>query len=143
MAMIDTCLDARYMYTEAIEQHVTTAQELLESRLDALLNDAAASAFLSWMDGLGADPNQRLLTMWILDDSVPPASVHLLRRGDPESVTKATALREKVMCDRLLALCGGSITGGKPRKRIVAVVGAAHVLPLRELLLAAGSIMEN
>ena len=55
-------------------------------------------------------------------------------------MTESTARRERVMCDRILALCEGTITGGKPRKRIVVVVGANHVQPLRELLLAAGSM---
>ena len=43
------------------------------------------------------------------------------------------------MCDRILTLCEGTLTEGEPRKRVVVVVGASHVQPLRELLLAAGT----
>ena len=144
MAMIDTCLAARGAFVEATGQYAAglTRQESLDNLLDALHNDAAAdsSGFRSFINCFEGLPAQWALARQILIDSIHPTSVHLTRRGRSEAMTESTARRERVMCDRILALCGGAITGGKPRKRIVAVVGANHAQPLRELLLAAGSM---
>ena len=142
MAMIDTCSDARSMFVGAVEQQMTANfnyQEFLESRLDALQDDKAAAGFRSLINSFEGLPDQWSLVMDILTDCIPPTSIHLVDPNEPKALTEATALRERVMSDRILALCGGAITGGKLRKRIVAVVGASHVRPLRELLLAAGS----
>ena len=141
MAMIDTCLNSRIMFEEAMEQHAMSlsSKTFLENHFHALQDDAAACSFRSFISSFEDHTGQRALAERILDDSIPPTSVHLLDQGMPAAVTEAAALRERVMCNRILALCQGAITGGKPRKRIVAVVGAAHVRPLRELLLAAGS----
>ena len=142
MAMIDTSSDARSVFVGAVEQQITESfnyREFLESRLDSLQDDKAAAGFRSLINSFESLPDRWSLVMQLLTDCIPPTSIHLVDPNDPEAVTEATALRERVMCDRILALCGGAITGGKPRKRIIAVVGAAHVRPLRELLLAAGS----
>jgi hypothetical protein len=46
----------------------------------------------------------------------------------------ANARREQEMARRLRALCSGELTGGKKKRAVVAVVGRAHVHPLRMLL---------
>ena len=66
--------------------------------------------------------------------------MHLVGSANASGAARETnALRERVMCERILALCGGAMSRGRPRKRVVAVVGRAHGMPLRGLLLAAGA----
>ena len=73
------------------------------------------------------------LVVQLLVDSIPPASVHVMGHSNKEWRV-ANALRECVMCERILALCRGELSGGRPCKRVVAVVGRSHVRPLRSLL---------
>ena len=73
------------------------------------------------------------LVMQLLVDCILPASVHVMGHRNKEWRV-ANALRECVMSERILALCRGELSGGRPCKRVVAVVGRAHVLPLRSLL---------
>ena len=74
------------------------------------------------------------LVMQLLVDCILPACVHVMGHSNKEWRV-ANALRECVMCERILALCRGELSGGRPRKRVVAVVGRAHVMPLRSLLM--------
>ena len=165
--MIDTCGRAREEYSKAAAAERTaqvTMDEggsgsaggrasLLETLLSALQDDAAASGYRGWLGGLETLPADKLprsgspeywaacavpLARQLLIDSMPPSSVHLVGAADASGAAReANALRERVMCERILALCGGAMSRGKPRKRVVAVVGRAHVMPLRALLLSA------
>ena len=74
------------------------------------------------------------LAMQLLVDSILPASVNVMGHSNKEWRV-ANALRECVMSERILALCRGELPGGRPRRRVVAVVGRAHVRPLRSLLM--------
>ena len=71
------------------------------------------------------------LAMQLLVDSILPASVNVMGHSNKEWRV-ANALRECVMSERILALCRGELPGGRPRRT---VVGRAHVMPLRSLLM--------
>ena len=119
--------------------------EMQEILLDALLDDSAAGAWRSFLDyiwgavekfalpeGPGAAIESLAASLFL--DSIPPSFKWSAAavRAFPGGAREANGQRERSMCDEILALC----RGGKqpPRKRIMAVVGKAHVLPLRMLL---------
>ena len=159
LAMIDTSLRGRELFLEASQGRQGNAVAV---HMDALKDDAAARGFRAFMSSLEdkiahsvtkdlgvsksgffisrlVDVGAAQLAMALVSDSLLPEGIDAVLLDNPEEQHEANALRERVMCERILALCRGAMSRGKPRKRVVAVVGRAHVLPLRGMLLAAGA----
>ena len=141
MAMIDSCLRANRKLNRADKEAKAADQDDIASvmtLLEALQDESMASAWLGFLDSTFRVPAHtgysrlavKSLAFDLCVDSVHPSSVHLISDGWPGGAQEANMQRERAMCDEILAMCRGR----QPRKRIVAVVGKAHVLPLRMLL---------
>jgi hypothetical protein len=68
-------------------------------------------------------------------EAVTPEATPITLKADPQQIVDASAQRERGMCRTIVDLCSGKLAG-KPRKRVLAIVGGAHVAPLIELLKA-------
>lgn len=158
IAMIDTCHDARSVFEKsmmisAYDQLISMGKPSHRPRLDlyleALSNEEAAKDFLVLYNnatsagGDGTTALTKRLVSIFIRDSAPPSSIdHLCQQQDSAFVRQSSALREAVMCERIQSLCRGDITGGKPRTRIIAVVGQDHVHPLRAMLSGMAGVVD-
>ena len=169
LAMIDTSMRGRELFLEASQRRYTSSGKgsAMAVYLNSLQDAATAKGFTAFTSSLEDDlvrsVRQHLavelgnniagftlarsvvgdsadqLAMALVSDSLCPEGMDAVLLDGPEERHEANALRERVMCDRILALCRGAMSRGKPRRRVVAVVGRAHVMPLRGMLLAAGA----
>jgi hypothetical protein len=135
-SLID-CPDGRSMMEEVLtkglgEEFTSTAKRL---RSEALGESLAASCRL-WED---SDPGSELLTYAAASamiEAVTPEALPITLTAYPREMREAYAQRERGMCCNIIDLCSGKLAG-RPRKRVLAIVGRAHVASLIVLLKAA------
>ncbi|KAG1675134.1 hypothetical protein FOA52_003357 [Chlamydomonas sp. UWO 241] len=134
------CPDGRRMYAEALAklqgelrgEAYTTA---VWSRIGEAHGESLAASFRRWAE---SEPESKLLQRAVrtaMAEAVTPETTPITLKADPQTIVDATAQRERGMCRTIVDLCSGKLAG-KPRKRVLAIVGGAHVAPLIELLKA-------
>ncbi|KAG1666363.1 hypothetical protein FOA52_007901 [Chlamydomonas sp. UWO 241] len=123
---------------EYVRQYMATCQSSVEAALGASL----AASCRPWAE---SDPTDQLLqfAVWTaMIEAVGPDATPVYVGAYPKEQAEANAQRERGMCRNIIHLCSGQLILSKrkpvtPRKRVLVIVGRAHVAPLIELLEAA------
>ncbi|KAG1681111.1 hypothetical protein FOA52_015553 [Chlamydomonas sp. UWO 241] len=130
------CPDGRSMYKEAAMKLHQEDKTAVRSVTEQALGESLAVSFRWWKQ---SDPRSRDLQFAVnlaMAETLLPEAMPSTLTAYPKERREANAQRERGMCRTINDLCSGKLVG-KPRKRVLAIVGKNHVAPLIELLKAA------
>ncbi|KAG1675141.1 hypothetical protein FOA52_003364 [Chlamydomonas sp. UWO 241] len=139
------CPDSRSMSAEAqlklqeeeeAEGEREEQEESAYMRLtEQALGESLAASFRLWEESdLGSELLRSAAFSAMLDAVMPERKPSTLA-SSPKKMQEASVQRERGMCHTIVDLCSGKLAG-KPRKRVLVIVGRSHVAPLIELLKA-------
>jgi hypothetical protein len=127
--------DGQSMYKEAV---MNLGKESKSAFLLSLNEEALGESMASFRVWQESDPTDRFLQLAVrmaMSEAVMPAATPITLTAEPKEMREAHAQREWGMCRNIIDLCRGKLSG-KPRKRVVAIVGRSHVARLIALLKA-------
>jgi hypothetical protein len=126
--------DGRSMYAESWSKLGEEYASAVMSLYEKALGESMAS-FRLWEESDPGDPGLQTQVRTAMVEAVMPSMMPSTCTADPKEMREALAQREWGMCRNIIDLCRGKLSG-KPRKRVVAIVGRSHVARLIALLKA-------
>jgi hypothetical protein len=144
-AFID-CPAGRSMFEEfklklQDEEYVKEYMATCQSSVEEALGSSLAASCRPWA---ASDPGElQQCAVWTaMIEAVGPKATPIYVGAYPKDQAEANAQRERGMCRNIIDLCSGMLVVRKrkpviPRKRVLVIVGRAHVAPLIEMLKAA------